>query len=156
MNPSTYVKNVGKSFGYIGYDIFQSFNPNLASMMTETKDLAKDIKESARTMYSSAGQKLNEMDLKNAAKNYGKDTWSNFKSDLKSGNFYNRDRKNAASDAAMKAMFDGEDFDFDFDDDFNFDDDGEAQGNSDARLSKQRISLRIDINIVHQQQGALV
>ena len=28
----------------------------------------------------------------------------------------------------MKAMFDGEDFDFDFDDDFNFDDDGEDYG----------------------------
>lgn len=132
MNPSTYVKNVGKSFGYIGYDIFSSFNPNLASMMTETKDLAKDIKESARTMYGTAGQKLNEMDLKNSAKNYGKNTWSNFKSDLKSGNFYNKGRKDAASDAAMKAMFDGDDFDFN--EDFNFDDDDYGDGTKESEL----------------------
>lgn len=134
MNPSTYVKNVGKSFGYIGYDIFQSFNPNLASMMTETRELAKDIKESARTMYGTAGQKLNEMDLKNSAKNYGKNTWSNFKSDLKSGNFYNKGRKDAVSDAAMKAMFDGEDFDFGFDDDFSFDDEDYGDGTKESEL----------------------
>lgn len=128
MNPFTYVKNVGKSFGYIGYDVFKSFNPNMAQMMEDSVELGKDIKDSVKNASSFAGSKIKELDIKNSVRNYGKETWSNFKDDIKTGNFYNKGRLEVAQSQAMNAMFEGEDFDFNFDDDFDFGDDDSDYG----------------------------
>ena len=117
---TSYMKNVAKSFGYALGDTFSEYNPVIRSIAKETKDTTSDIYQTIKS-FTFKGSSIDEKSLKSSAKDAIDDMWKNIKDDLKSGNWYNKERKAAADMDMAKAM--GFDFDFDFDfDDMDLDD----------------------------------
>ena len=114
----SYLKNVAKSFGYAMGDTLMSYNPVVVSIAKESKETASDIYQSIKS-FSFDGKTIDEKAFKGTIKNTINDVWNNFKDDLKSGNWYNKERKNQADEAMMKSLG----FDFDLDFDFNLDED---------------------------------
>lgn len=111
---TSYTKNVAKSFGYAIGDVFGTYNPTLKKMI-------KDTKETTESIYQ--GIKDFKADTLPTATTAGKgiinQVFDNLKEDLKTGNWYNKQRKDAADLELAKAVG----FDFDFEDDFGLDDD---------------------------------
>ena len=124
---SSYMKNVAKSFGYAIGDVFGNYNPVI-------KELAKETKENATELYQNIKSFKSETlpTATTSGKNIVSEIFSNLKDDLKTGNWYNKQRKDAASNELVKAMG----FDFDFDDDFNFDDDDFGFNDEDEPLQE--------------------
>ena len=114
----SYLKNVAKSFGYAMGDTLMSYNPVVVSIAKESKETASDIYQSIKS-FSFDGKTIDEKAFKGTIKNTINDVWNNFKDDLKSGNWYNKERQNQADEAMMKSLG----FDFDLDFDFNLDED---------------------------------
>ena len=124
---SSYMKNVAKSFGYAIGDVFGNYNPVI-------KELAKETKENATELYQNIKSFKSETlpTATTSGKNIVSEIFSNLKDDLKTGNWYNKQRKDAASNELVKAMG----FDFDFDDDFNFDEDDFGFNDEDEPLQE--------------------
>lgn len=124
----SYIKNVGKSFGYAFVDVMKTNNPVLTSLAKEAKETTSSIYQTVKDFKMSASD--NEKSLIDDAKDATKSLWKNLRDDLKTGNWYNKERSKEAEEAMAKAMgFDLGDFDFnmDFDDDWGDDvSDGEA------------------------------
>ena len=146
---STYMKNVAKSFGYALGDTMGQYNPTV-------KEIAKQSKDAATSMY--AGIKSfkyqvtskDENTLRSQAKDTINDVWNNIKDDLKTGNWYNKERKDALSNDAMKAMgFDFDDFDFDFDEDWGDEEsiskDAAVEASAQVQSAKQIIDAVDDV-----------
>jgi cell wall-associated NlpC family hydrolase len=140
MSASSYIKNVGKSFGYTLGKSLESYNPVLKSLLQETKENAETIYDTVKS-FSFDKPSFDEKSLKGNVKDSIKDIWDNTKSDLKSGKWYNKERADAldaqltSAGGAMVGMdFDLDedwgDFDFDFDD---FDDDTQVEIASDTK-----------------------
>ena len=128
MNAVQYIKNVGKSFGYIAVDTLKDYNPAITSTISQAKDLSSDLYQYVKDIKSSAGDRMSksESSLLQVGKDTISDLWKNTKSDLMTGNFYNKARKDEAETIAMEAMMGFSMDDFNFDDDFgdfDFDDD---------------------------------
>ncbi|MDY5213538.1 hypothetical protein, partial [Intestinibacter sp.] len=125
-NPVKWITNVGKSISYSFIDEMKELNPTLASFKEDNGDFAKSVKNtiSIKSIKDSA-KNLSGNEYFNIAK----DTINNLKSDIKTGNLYNREREKKAEDQFASKMlgFDDSDFGFDFDDsgdmNFNFDED---------------------------------
>lgn len=120
---SSYVKNVAKSFGYAIGDTFNDLNPVVTTLVKETKTVTSDLYQSIKSV-SFQKDSIDERSFKGQARDIVSATWNNFKDDIKSGNWYNKERSEAASMEMAKAF--GMDFDFDFDDNWDFDDDSDS------------------------------
>ena len=99
----SYLKNVGKSFGYAVGDVLEEYNPMVASLARTTKNTVSSVKDSMRKMKTNS--------ITSATKDFMKSDESaltNLIDDLKSGKWYNKDREDS--------MFN--DFDFNFDEDW--------------------------------------
>ena len=121
---SSYLKNVAKSFGYAIGDVFAEANSVVKSVGSEAKSTAESIFENIKSVSYKSGNS-DEKSLKQQAKQTIDDVWNNFTDDLKTGNWYNKQRSDEMDKSAMKAMgFDMDDWDFDFD----FDDDDLSSG----------------------------
>ena len=126
VNALTYMKNVGRSLGYSVIDTLKSYNPTVVAAADNAKTYTTDLYHAVKDFNASLKEKkdANEATLMGDVKDTLNEIWTNTKSDLLSGNLYNKQRIKSAEDEAMKAMFG--DFDLDFDDDFgdfDFDDD---------------------------------
>ena len=107
----SYIKNVAKSFGYAFEDTFKSYNPVISSLVKETKDTTAEMYQSIKSFKSDSGAKSFD------AKGTVSDVFNNFKDDLKTGNWYNKQRQQAADNDMIKALgFDMSDFDLDLED----------------------------------------
>lgn len=116
---TTYIKNVGKSFGYALGDVFSQYNPIITNVAKETKETTTDLYEKIKD-FSFNKSSIDEKSLKGTIKSSIDDAWNNLKDDLKTGNFYNKNRQEALENDLARAMG----FDINFDDmDFNFDED---------------------------------
>ena len=120
---SSYVKNVAKSFGYAIGDTFNDLNPVVTTLVKETKSVTSDLYQSIKSV-SFQKDSIDERSFKSQARDIVNATWNNFKDDIKSGNWYNKERSEAASMEMAKAL--GMDFDFDFDNNWDFDDDSDS------------------------------
>lgn len=123
---STYTRNVGKSFGYAVRDVVGDYIPVTRSVVKSTKSAYDEIKTSMRNMKNN-----NISDSTRGFKKKEGNILTNTLADLKSGNWYNQERKDKA-DAEMFGFGD-DDFGFDFgddDDDWGDFDDGSSD-NSD-------------------------
>lgn len=136
---SSYLSNVLKSIKYATIDNIAEMNPVIVDVYTTNRDFVKETVK---------GMKGKAEDASSSSKNAFKDTiseaYKNLRSDLSTGNFYNKARQEQAqSDSMMKAF--GMDIDFGdmgFDDDidgtlndaFNEDDDfgSDSSDNGDA------------------------
>ena len=112
INPATYVKNVGKSFGYAAIESLTSRNQFLA----DTKDNMDSIKDLYSEIKDFASSPMDKIKNNQKLMSYSSDLksgYNNLISDIKSGNLYNKSRSDEVFSKAL-----GLDFDFDsmFDD----------------------------------------
>ena len=122
MNALTYVKNVGKSFGYASIDIFKEAMPSITSMASNAKELSSDLYQSVKDFKAKAIGIDGEEGFGKDIVKVLEDTKANFISDIKTGKWYNKQRINESEDMMFSTMMGG-DFDDDFNFDFEFDDD---------------------------------
>lgn len=117
---SNYMKNMAKSFGYALGDVFTEYNPVIYELASETKQNTKDLYERIKDFHSDLKNNPDKDAFKNQAKDAVNNIWNNVKEDVKSGNWYNKTRK----DNSNTLMIDDDiGFDIDFDDWGDFDDD---------------------------------
>jgi hypothetical protein len=133
----SYMKNVAKSFGYAFQDNFNEMNPTVAALFRETKDLKDDLYQSIDNFKAKIANP--DSSIRSEINDTTKELWANLTSDLRTGKWYNKARKEKAQDAAMSAMFGGIDFDDfgDFDSDFD-----DADSDLDEQASIQEDSTR--------------
>ena len=123
-NPVKWITNVGKSISYSFIDEMKELNPALNAFKEDNGDFVKSVKST-----------ISIKSIKDSSKNLSsneyfsiaKDTINNLKSDIKTGNLYNREREKKAEDQFASKMMGFDDSDFGFDDsgdmNFNFDED---------------------------------
>ena len=117
---TSYLKNLGKSISYATVDVASK------KLIPEVRDFTDTNQEIFKAVYATVGHSKKSM-------NYGKKLATdsqiykdinkgikNALDDIKTGNFYNKAREDAAFDAVAESMFGGFD---DIDMDFNFNDD---------------------------------
>ena len=114
---STYVKNVGKSFGYSVREVASDYAPIAISTARDFKSTVRDMKISM--------QEIKNNNISNATRDFskGENFLSNTLDDLRTGKWYNQDRK----DKAENEMFGFDSFDFNFDDE-DWGDDSDSDG----------------------------
>ena len=124
VNALTYVKNVGKSFGYSTIDALKSYNPQITALAEGAKELSESLYETIDSFKA----KMNDTDDEKGLIGIGRDgiaeMRNNLFEDLKTGNWYNKQRAEKIQDDAAMKMFGFDEEEFNLDDlDFNFDDD---------------------------------
>ena len=123
VNALQYIKNVGKSFGYSAIDAFKEYNPQVVTLASGAKEFGSELYHSIKDFKASMIDTGEEKGLMSKGKDIVSEYRTNLFEDLKSGNWYNRQRISAAEDNAIGEMFGFDDDDFNLDDlDFDFDD----------------------------------
>ena len=112
INPATYVKNVGKSFGYAAIEAIGT----KSSFLSDSKDNADTIKSLYSDIKDFASSPMDKIKNNQKVMSYSNDLKEGYKnliSDIKTGNLYNKSRSDEVFSKAL-----GLDFDFDsmFDD----------------------------------------
>ena len=124
----TYIKNVGKSFGYAVGDVLADYNPTISALAKTTKNTVSSVKSSMTQMKTS--------NISSATKDFMKSDESaltNLIDDLKSGKWYNKDREDS--------MFN--DFDFNFDEDWgDFEDEEDNTGAANKILEQNEAKTK--------------
>ena len=129
MNAITYIKNVGKSFGYVVWDTAKDMNPAIKSAIDTNSEIAKEMYAAVKD-FKGTTAKIKGSITSSGYWELGKEAVSNTFEDLKTGKWYNKERKDQIDDELISGMM-GDD-NFDFDDDFSFDDtDGGGEPNFD-------------------------
>ncbi len=122
-NALSYIKNVGKSVSYATIDVLKDMNPAISDFGETNADLIKDVYTSVKKLKS----KAKDMPTKAMESQYGqfaKTFRDNLFDDLKTGKFYNRERKERyETEAASQMLGMDDDSDSGFDFDFGGDDD---------------------------------
>lgn len=134
----SYLKNVAKSFGYAMGETLSSYNPVITSLAKESKEAATEIYQNIKS-FSIDGKTIDEKSFKGTIKNTVDDIWNNFKEDIKSGNWYNKQRKSQSDDAMAKALG----FDFDWDSEFGDFGLDEDWGDEDTDESTEKLASTI-------------
>ena len=122
---TSYMKNVARSFGYMLGDAFSEYNPVIKTIAKESKETTESIYNSIKEINFNGGS-IDEKGLKGQITSSINDVWNNLKEDISTGNWYNKERMDAADSQLAKAM--GLDFDMDFD--FDMDDWGDEDDES--------------------------
>ena len=112
INPATYVKNVGKSFGYAAIEAIGS-KSSFLSDSNDNADTIKSLYSDIKDFASSPMDKIKNNQKVMSYSNDLKEGYKNLISDIKTGNLYNKSRSDEVFSKAL-----GLDFDFDsmFDD----------------------------------------
>ena len=109
-----YIKNVGKSFGYAAADILKEYNPIVSDVFSASKGAVTSTYNTIKDFAFSAKSE-SEKSLLGEIRDAGKGAFTNLLDDLKTGNWYNKARDDAADEDLMSALgYDFSDFDFDF------------------------------------------
>lgn len=95
----TYIKNVGKSFGYAALDVFEHYNPTLTNLYKSSKEAVTEAKKSIQE----AKMKQNSVEKTETGGGY-----SYILEDLASGKWYNKEREN--EDKAYLSKIESEDW----------------------------------------------
>ena len=141
MNVISYIKNVGKSFGYVAVDVFKEYNPAATALAKSAKELSSDLYQSIGDFKSNLSSKKSEQSLTGQGRDILSDLKTNIFEDLKSGNWYNKQRiDNVDLEGFGGFSFDDDfgDFDFEFEDDI--DNSSKAEISQDQKSTKEIIS----------------
>ena len=135
---TSYLKNVGKSIGYATVDVSINMIPDVKDFIETNEDVFKAVY--ATVAHSKKSIQLGKKVINDSQIYKDIDTGiKNVLSDIKTGNWYNKTRSDAAIDSAAESMAGGfEDFD---DDDFNFDDFDNFDDDSDSNDSSSEMSI---------------
>ena len=135
-NVPNYLKNVTKSIAFSALDVGKEIMPDISSFAGNNKDFIKQTYTSVKTPRMSVRRIVGA--FQNSKIYQSLDTgFKNFKEDITTGNFYNKEREDRE---IMKAMG----FDLDFDDDsFNFDDGSfdESFGSDESNVTKGDLKI---------------
>lgn len=143
MNAISYIRNVGKSFGYIAVDVIKDYNPAATAFAQSAKDLGSELYQSVSDFKSNLTTKASEINLKDEAKSITHEIGTNLFDDLKTGKWYNADRVSKAALAEFESFGD---FSFGDDDfgDFEFEDD--EDNSTKAEMAQDQMNTRALIN----------
>lgn len=139
-NPTLYAKNVLKSTGFIAVGAIKGVNPAMTSFASSGVELAKSMYQEAKDFKYGARESATKFADSEYAK-FGKELLSNAISDLKSGQFYNKERQDKSVEDALG---------FSMDDDFEWDDDA----SKDEPVSTHTIQT-VGSNIINANSAAL-
>ena len=146
-NAITYVKNVGKSFGYSAIDVFKEYNPQVTALASGAKELGSTLYQSIDNFKASLRDTEDEKGLLGKGKDSFGELRKNLFDDLKSGNWYNKQRVDEVENEAIGAMFgfdddtfNLDDLDFDFSNDDDLDSDDGIDEGTEAIVSTQKQS----------------
>ena len=131
----SYMRSVARSTAYSVGDVIKDNTPYLTSLFKETKESTKEIYQSIKDF--SSGKTT---DIVSTGKEALDNVFKNLKADLKSGNFYNKERDSIMDTQMARMMgfdFDMGDMDFSFDDSFDFDNPDDDITDGDALIVKQ-------------------
>lgn len=118
---ATYLKNIGKSVGYSMIDTIKDSAPAMTAFASNNGDAIKSTYQAIRHMDKTAKQMKVKI-LQSEYGDVGRYALANIKDDLRSGKFYNLERKRSGDTEALKDLGFGEDDDFGFEDLANMDD----------------------------------
>lgn len=104
---ATYMRNVGRSIGYSMIKEIKDANPAITAFSQNNAEIMKDT-YGAITHLRRTASSITSKVLDSEYGELGKTALNNIKEDLKTGNFYNLERKNADESKAMSGMFDGD------------------------------------------------
>jgi len=146
-NNGAWFKNAAKSLGYAGLDLLKETMPAITETIDINKEFVVDIANTLRTSRSKNNGKFN---IKQHLQGKALDNWNdaeeylrNAVTDLKSGQFYNKERIQHTADE-----FGLDDFDFDFGDDFDVSsdlDDSNFEDNS-VKVVVPNVNITSNIN----------
>ena len=133
----SYVKNLAKSAGYIGIDVFKEYAPTMKSVISNTKETSEDLFMAIKDFTSSSSD-FSIQNIYGKGKDIASNTWKNAIEDLKTGKIYNKERQDTMQSEMMGGVFGG---DMDFGD-INFDeedwgDDDEDSPSIDAQVETE-------------------
>lgn len=160
-NALTYLKNVGKSFGYSTIDVLSEHNEGIFAFGRGAKELAENLYETINDFKESTTGAEAEKGLVGFGKSLVHDMWVNTIEDAKSGNWYNKARIDKQQNEVMMEAFGLDDDLFaDFDvDSFDFDDDDDFGDNEDSdtdRIIESSEQNKNDVIIAMDAVGAKV
>ena len=140
VNLSSYIKNLGKSVGYSAVDKVKKMNPTIENLVNANEDLTKDLYKNVKD-YKSIVKNIPKTIRENEYYRIADQGIKNTLSDLKTGKFYNKERKDK-TDLKMLGMDESSlDSDFDInldDDDFGLNDlDLDSIGDDDLFLANE-------------------
>ena len=117
---ATYLKNIGKSVGYSMIDTIKDSAPAMTAFASNNGDAIKSTYQAIRHMDKTVKQMKVKI-LQSEYGDVGRYALANIKDDLRSGKFYNLERKRSGDTEALKDLGFGEDDDFGFEDLANMD-----------------------------------
>lgn len=124
-NALKYIKNVGKSVTYASIESLKTLNPVFTSLAEDNKDTATSMYKAVRDIKKNT-KRMPDLIKESEYGRYGNKLLTNLKADLKSGNFYNKERKDNAGFGDFDFGFDEEDGFGSFEDSESFDDNFES------------------------------
>lgn len=122
VNALTYIKNVGKSAGYVSFNVVKNMNPVLKEFAETNADVTTTAYRTVRDLKKNI-KRMPEVISESEYGKLGKSLLDNIMDDLKTGKFYNKERENQF-EANAANVFAGLDEGFGDLDDLNFDDMG--------------------------------
>jgi hypothetical protein len=138
---SSYTKNLGKSLGYIGMDIFRSYAPVMSSLASTSKEAASSGYQAIKDFTDSSNTSdFSFKSMKSKTGEIASNVWKNAIDDLKTGKIYNKERADALGDEMISGFL-GEDFNLDFN--FDFDDWGDDDSFSDEDSTKTQVAAEV-------------
>ena len=153
MNASQYLKNVGKSLGYIAVDSFKQMNPNITAVYDNAKEFTSDLYQTIDDFtYKFKGSGESSLNPKSKVKSTATEIWTNARDDFLSGKWYNKERKEAAEMETYKAM--GLDFSFDMDFDFEDEDISTSNKSDQTELEQSQKETEAIIGTVNSSVAA--
>ena len=117
----SYMRNVGKSFGYAMVDSVSTMNPTVTALFKSTAEQSKELYSSVKN-FDAKSLGFESGDLKGTLGQAVKDIRNNALDDIRTGKWYNKERINRYNDEMAEDMLGINFDDFGDFDDFNFDD----------------------------------
>ena len=117
----SYMRNVGRSFGYAMVDSVKSMNPTVTALFKTTAEQSRDLYQSVKN-FDAKSLGFEDSDLKGTLGQAVKDLKNNALDDIRTGKWYNKDRMNRYETEMAEDMFGINFDDFGDFDDFNFED----------------------------------
>lgn len=147
-----YMRNIAKSTSYVTLETIENNNPAIKNFIDSNSDLSRSmysaIKE-YKSIYKAITHKVKESEYYKI----GKAGINNAIEDLKTGNFYNKEREsqiqNKLFDSDDSLSFSDEDFNLDFD--FDFDD----TSNEEILDKKDKVMIKEMDDVAHASVSAL-
>src|SRR5574344_1856120 len=144
MNAFTYIKNVGKSAKYIAIDIAKDYSPGLSSLAEQASELGPELYKSIKEFKANPGDKVEELGYINDTKDVFKEFGKNLLEDVKTGNFYNKQRIQAGEEEDFNNMMKSMGIDLDFDSDFADDDFGDFEFEDDDKAATAKAEMGVE------------